>query len=186
MAGRFHPNTPLLQKETGKVAVTVGTLGNSEHVEGLIELLRSMTHVVRSVDFKEIPYNVADMDQVKFNDVDVFILCHSINNRRLSITDVTDALYDRLLRRARGALGKRKVNIVLYDFKSNELQDNVLALKLSDLERSQPTACDISSAIVFAGKCNSAPPELPQDQREKLQSSLEVAARRETCCCHIL
>ncbi|XP_072166498.1 uncharacterized protein [Diadema setosum] len=164
------------KKKKKRVKVTVGTTGGSELIAGLIALLRSMDDVVKSVNFREIPYNIADMEQLQFSDVGVFILCHSINNRRLSITDVTDALYDRLLRRARRKLGKSKMNIVAYDFKSNDLQADALATKLESFKIQQPTACRKTSAVVFAGQCASSPPELPQDQLEKLQSSLQAAA----------
>ncbi|XP_071487369.1 uncharacterized protein [Diadema antillarum] len=163
------------QSQQKRIVVTVGTTGDSELVAGLMEFLRKQG-VVRSANFREIPYNVRDMDQLEFDDVDVFILCHSIKNRRLSITDVTDSLYDRLLQRACHNLGKSKVIILVYDFKSNDLQADALAIKLQSFKIQQTTACRKSSAVVFAGQCASSPPELPQDQLEKLQSSLQAAA----------
>ncbi|XP_071487366.1 uncharacterized protein [Diadema antillarum] len=168
------------KKKRRRVTVTVGTTGGSERVAGLIALLRSMDDVVKSVNFREIPYNVRDMDQFEFDDVNVFILCHSITNRRLSITDVPDSLYDQLLKTACRALGNKKVIIVAYDFKDNELEANVLASSLNAFRIKQPTACRKSSAVVFAGQCASSPPELPEDQLEQLCSSLKgaVSARK--------
>ncbi|XP_072180643.1 uncharacterized protein [Diadema setosum] len=169
-------------KNMNRVTVTVGTTGGSERVAGLIDLLQSMDDVVKSVNFREIPYNVSDMDQVEFDDVKVFILCHSINNRRLSITDVPQALYDYLLRRACLKLGKKNVIIIAYDFKDNDLQTNVLASILNAFRIQQPTACEKSSAVVFAGQCASSPPELPEDQHNKLCSSLQKATQPQKCC----
>ncbi|XP_072178885.1 uncharacterized protein [Diadema setosum] len=169
------------KKNRRRVTVTVGTTGGSERVAGLIALLRSMDDV-KSVNFREIPYNVRDMDQFEFDDTDVFILCHSITNRRLSITDVSDALYDNLLLRACRKLGKTNVIIVGYDFKDNDLQPNVLASKLDAFRIQQPTACEKSAAIVFAGQCATSPPELPDVMREKLRSSLQASSPRKSGC----
>ncbi|XP_072166236.1 uncharacterized protein [Diadema setosum] len=166
---------PQAQPQQKRVDVTVGTTGGSELVAGLMQVLREQG-VVERVNFREMPYNVRDMDHFEFDDVDVFILCHSIKNRRLSITDVTDALYDRLLQRACYNLGKSKVIILVYDFKSGDLQAEFLCNKLKSFEIQQPTACRKSSAVVFAGQCASSTPELPQDQLEKLRSSLQAAA----------
>ncbi|XP_071487411.1 uncharacterized protein [Diadema antillarum] len=170
------------KKKTRSVSVTVGTTGGSERVAGLIASLRSMDDVVNSVNFREIPYNVRDMDHFEFDDVDVFILCHSITNRRLSITDVSDALYDKLLLRACQKLGKKNVIIVGYDFKDNDLQPNVLASKLNAVRIQQPTACEKSSAIVFAGQCATSPPGLPDVMLEKLRSSLQASSPRKSGC----
>ncbi|XP_071487389.1 uncharacterized protein [Diadema antillarum] len=169
------------KKKRRRVTVTVGTTGGSERLAGLIELLRSMDDVVKSVNFREIPYNVRDMDQVEFDDMEVFILCHSITNRRLSITDVQDALYDNLLQRACRKLGKKNVIIIAYDL--DELQPNDLEIRLNAFRIQQPTACRKSSAVVFAGQCASSPPELPEDQQNKLCSSLQKATQK---CCAIL
>ncbi|XP_071476298.1 uncharacterized protein [Diadema antillarum] len=170
------------KKKRRRVTVTVGTTGGSERVAGLIALLRSMDDVVKSVNFRDIPYNVRDMDQVSFDDMEVFILCHSINNRRLPITDITDALYDQLLDRAYRKLGRQNVIIIAYDFKDNDLQPNVLTSKLDAFRIQQPTACKKSSAVVFAGQCASSPPDLPEDQHSKLCSSLQKATPPQKCC----
>ncbi|XP_071476305.1 uncharacterized protein [Diadema antillarum] len=162
------------KKKQKRVTVTVGTTGGSERVAGLIALLRSMV-MGYVVNYREIPYNVSDMDQVEFDDMEVFILCHSITNRRLSITDVTDSLYDQLLGRANRVLGKENVIIVAYDYKDNELQANVLGSRLETFKIQQPTACSYSSVVVFAGECASSPPELPDVMLEELRSSLQAS-----------
>ncbi|XP_071476297.1 uncharacterized protein [Diadema antillarum] len=170
------------KKNSKRVTVTVGTTGGSDRVAGLIALLRDMDDVVESVNYREIPYNVRDMSQFEFDDMDVFILCHSITNRRLSITDVHDALYDDLLKRACRKLDKENVIIVGYDFKDSELKGDVFASKLNAFKIQQPTACEKSSAVLFAGQCASSPPELPEDQHYKLCCSLQKATPPQKCC----
>ncbi|XP_072178894.1 uncharacterized protein [Diadema setosum] len=183
MAGTTDTTFLTKKEKKRRMTVTVGTAGGSERVAGLIALLRSMNNVVKSVNFREIPYNVSDMGHFRFDEMEVFILCHSITNRRLSITDhIPDALYDQLLDRAYRKLGRQNVIIIAYDFKDNDLQPNVLASKLDAFRIQQPTACKKSSAVVFAGQCAPSPPELPEDQHYKLFCSLQKATPPQKCC----
>lgn len=52
-----------------------------------------------------IPYSGIGCFSVKGKGMDVMILCHSIDNRRFSITDVMDALYTEFLPNAAKTLG---------------------------------------------------------------------------------
>lgn len=75
-------------------------------VQGLIQQVEGeMRDVVGSMTFQTLPYNIRDIDAFEFRGIDVLLLCHSIENRRLSLTNVTSALYDVFLPRAKNYLG---------------------------------------------------------------------------------
>ena len=57
------------------------------------------------IQFHQLPYNDVDTFNINGRDMDVLVLCHSINNRRFAITNVMDALYDKFLPNASKALG---------------------------------------------------------------------------------
>ena len=89
------------------------------NVEGFIVAFKDrFGGIIETVEFVKLPYSRLDEDfdlekVVDDNRYDVLILCHSINNRRLSITDVTDALYDKFVPRASSKVGK-KMCILLF------------------------------------------------------------------------
>ena len=56
-----------------------------------------------AVEYKHLPHG--DLKAVDLSGVDVLLLCHPIHNRGLSITDVTNALYDDFLPKAKKRLG---------------------------------------------------------------------------------
>ncbi|XP_063969377.1 uncharacterized protein LOC129281765 [Lytechinus pictus] len=92
-------------KQRVDVVVCSGSLSNS--VEGLTQHIKQhMNEVVRTVRFETLPYNISDLNNFDLTGIDVLLLCHSIHNRRFSITDVIDSLYDGFLQRARKTLGK--------------------------------------------------------------------------------
>ena len=89
------------------MSVVVCSGSHSTNVEGLIQLIRQhMNDVVETVRYESLPYNIRDMDKLDLSGIDVLLLCHSIENRRFSITNVTDALYDGFLPRASKYLGE--------------------------------------------------------------------------------
>eukprot|EP00057_Strongylocentrotus_purpuratus_P024725 XP_011679199.1 PREDICTED: uncharacterized protein LOC105445387 isoform X2 [Strongylocentrotus purpuratus] len=97
-----------------KVSVVVCSCSHSNNVEGLIQLIRQhMNDVVETVRYEFLPYNIRDMNKFDLSGIDVLLLCHSIENRRFSITNVTDALYDGFLPRARKHLGEVRVKLEL-------------------------------------------------------------------------
>ena len=92
-----------------KVKVAVYSGSREENVAGLIQEIRDrMPGCVEEVKFVQLPYNISDMLKMKLDKKYYMLLCHSINNRRFSITNVTDALYDDFLRKAKKKLGKIK------------------------------------------------------------------------------
>ncbi|XP_071495468.1 uncharacterized protein [Diadema antillarum] len=74
--------------------------GQESSIKSLLHELRDLSS--RSggeVRFIQLPYSDLDSFELARGIVDGIILCHSIHNRRFSITDVDDALYDKFLPR---------------------------------------------------------------------------------------
>lgn len=90
-----------------KVDVCVCSGSHSDNVQGLIQQIQEdMPDVVKTVRFQTLPYNIRDMNAFDFRGIDVLLLCHSIENRRFSLTNVTDALYDGFLPEAKKFVGE--------------------------------------------------------------------------------
>ena len=86
--------------------VSVCTSANAINVQGFIkELPGKFPDLDLDVQYYELPYNDIDHFEIKGSDVNIMILCHSINNRRFAITDVLDALYDKFLPNSANILG---------------------------------------------------------------------------------
>ena len=92
------------------------------NVEGfIVEFRARFEGIIESAEFIKLPYSRLDEDfdleaTVDEQRIDVLILCHSINNRRLSLTDVTDALYDKFIPRASRKVGKELISLNMFDF----------------------------------------------------------------------
>ena len=95
-----------------RVRVTVCTSSESRSVRGLMtNIEETLASLVKRVDFRQLPYNVDDMNRSQhLRGIDVMLLCHSIENRRLLLTDVEHALYDHFLPMARNSLGENILN----------------------------------------------------------------------------
>ena len=80
---------------------------HSDTVQGLIQQIeKDMTDVVGSVRFQTLPFNMRNMDAFDFSGIDVLLLCHSIDNRGFSLTNVIGALYDNFLPMAKKFVGE--------------------------------------------------------------------------------
>ncbi|XP_041485987.1 uncharacterized protein LOC121432198 [Lytechinus variegatus] len=179
-----------------KVKVTICCHGFSQansKVSGLIHYIeQNMTDVVESVNFESLPYNINEMDEFDLRRVDVLLLCHSIENRRFSITDVTGALYDRFLHRAMKHLGKSKVGVIVYDFLEKDLSPDKLH-SMSTFRHTQPTTFQSASLVLIGGQLSHDPVQLTHEQLEELRRFLcaeiswtervGVAFNRRTGCC---
>ena len=89
------------------VNIDVYSSSREENVQGFVNLLRrKKIQGVGEVKFIQLPYNVREMNDVELTKGHFMILCHSITNRRLSITDVTDTLYDTFLKKADKKISK--------------------------------------------------------------------------------
>ena len=86
--------------------MSVCTSAPDTNVQGFIdELPGKFPDLDLDVRFYQLPYNDIDHFEIKGSDVNIMILCHSINNRRFAITDVMNALYDKFLPNSTNILG---------------------------------------------------------------------------------
>nr|XP_054754506.1 uncharacterized protein LOC129260566 [Lytechinus pictus] len=155
-------------KQRVDVAVCSGSLSNS--VEGLTQHIRQrMNEVVRTVRFETLPYNIRDMNRFDLTGIDVLLLCHSIQNRRFSITDVTDSIYDGFLQRARKTLGKSKVGVIAHDFSEGDLSPENLLSKMESFRYNQHTTFECASLALIGGKLGEGDVQLTEDQLEELE-----------------
>ncbi|XP_041485063.1 uncharacterized protein LOC121431582 [Lytechinus variegatus] len=151
---------------TRRVKVTVCSSSLEENVSGLIQYIQQkLPDVVEKVEFRSLPYNIRDIDNFDLRGIDVLLLCHSINNRRFSITDVTDALYDRFLPRAKKYLGKCKIGVIAHDFSEDYLKD----FKISTFRRTQPTTFKCAALVLIGGQLSHDPVKLNDKQLGDLQ-----------------
>ena len=98
-----------MRRGPGPVRIAVCSSSYESNVAALISKMRQLTHEQPQgtvhVDFKELPYN--EIENFRFHDkIDVMVLCHSKNNRGISITDVNGAIYGEYLPYCRKVFGK--------------------------------------------------------------------------------
>ncbi|XP_003731132.3 uncharacterized protein LOC100890064 [Strongylocentrotus purpuratus] len=108
-----------MQEEPIQPTVRVCTSALYSNIEGFVVELRDHScDLVEDVKHVELPYNDLDSFTLDgWDKSDVVILCHSIENRRLSLTDVTDALYDNFIQKVSKLIGKDALIVIAHDFK---------------------------------------------------------------------
>nr|XP_054762068.1 uncharacterized protein LOC129268553 [Lytechinus pictus] len=150
-----------------KVAVYSGSVENN--VAGLItEIREKMADCVEEVIFVQLPYNISDMQKMKLDKNYYMLLCHSINNRRFSITNVTDALYDDFLKKSKKRLGRRKIGVIAHDFDSAELSSDKLNSRMDSFRTNQERTFRKSILQLIGGQLSQSPVEINNDQWEEL------------------
>ncbi|XP_011679198.2 uncharacterized protein LOC105445387 [Strongylocentrotus purpuratus] len=160
-----------------KVSVVVCSCSHSNNVEGLIQLIRQhMNDVVETVRYEFLPYNIRDMNKFDLSGIDVLLLCHSIENRRFSITNVTDALYDGFLPRARKHLGQSKVGVIAHDFPEGDISSEKLSSKMDSFRHTQSTTFESASLVLIGGKLINDEVQLNDEQLEELQEFFSNAS----------
>ncbi|XP_003728843.1 uncharacterized protein LOC100889182 [Strongylocentrotus purpuratus] len=153
-----------------KVKVAVYSGSREDNVAGLIQEIRDrMTDYVEEVIFVQLPYNLSDMLKMKLDKNYYMVLCHSINNRRFSITNVTDALYDDFLKKAKKRLDRRKVGVIAHDFGSDELLPEKLESRMESFRNSQERTFRKSMLQLIGGQLSKSPVELSDGQWEELR-----------------
>ncbi|XP_072166497.1 uncharacterized protein [Diadema setosum] len=162
-------------EENKKPRVLVCTSSLQSNVQGFIDYItREFGHLARNFKFYQLPYN--DVSDFSFRDrpVDAVILCHSIHNRRMAITDVTDALYDRFLSNAAQFLGKNNIAVIVHDMPSKKLDTNEkYKQQIEFLKITQPTTFDCASLVAMAGQLAPSRPELFGDTTIQLEKFMK-------------
>ncbi|XP_071476296.1 uncharacterized protein [Diadema antillarum] len=169
-----------------KPRVLVCTSSLQSNVQGFIDCItREFGHLATDFQFCQLPYN--DVSDFSFRDlpVDVVILCHSIHNRRMAVTDVTDALYDIFLPNASRLLGKNNIGVIVHDMPSEKMDtSDKYEQQIGFLKTTQPTTFACASLVAMAGNLGPSSPELFGDSLIQIEQFLRgtsprrVAARR--------
>ncbi|XP_054750381.1 uncharacterized protein LOC129256126 [Lytechinus pictus] len=167
-----------MNQTTRRPRVSVCTSAQVFNIQAFIDvLLLKYTDIVSDVRYFELPYNDIDHFSFRNKGIDVMILCHSINNRRFAITDVTDALYDEFLPNAVRALGKTKICVLVHDFRADNL-DTVEKYRnqMDAFLSKQPTTFKCANLIMVGGKLDEKV-ELGNSQWEELRAFLMDASQ---------
>ncbi|XP_071507182.1 uncharacterized protein [Diadema antillarum] len=158
------------------------------NVGSVLSLLRKLEGV--EVKFIKLPYNDLDNFRLTAGSVDGIILCHSIHNRRFSITDVLDAHYNKFLPHARDVLGKQNVAVIGHDFawpltsKETRGKGDHSAQKkalMNSFRVTQPTAFECSSLTLVCGKLDSTGLHMDKEDQDMLiEFGLKVRPREKS------
>nr|XP_054763352.1 uncharacterized protein LOC129269936 [Lytechinus pictus] len=161
------------------ISISVCSSAYGHNVQGFItklnELKTSHPHMISDVRFRSLPYN--DIDSFKFpsNDpVDVMVLCHSVNNRGFSITDVVNAVYGKYLDNCHNVIGKRKMAVVVHDF--SDCKPTILETRMNAFKRSQPLTFELADTVMVCGRLeDQGNVEIRDEDWTKLITFLEKA-----------
>ncbi|XP_071507171.1 uncharacterized protein [Diadema antillarum] len=152
--------------------------GQESSIKSLLHELRDLSS--RSggeVRFIQLPYSDLDSFELARGTVDGIILCHSIHNRRFSITDVDDALYDKFLPRMAETFGKNNVAVIVYDFpwhthKGSEERSSIHHVRMDSFRIKQPTTFECSELAITCGRLDTTL-EIDIEDRENLAVFLQ-------------
>eukprot|EP00057_Strongylocentrotus_purpuratus_P003924 XP_003727664.1 PREDICTED: uncharacterized protein LOC100888558 [Strongylocentrotus purpuratus] len=171
-------NHETIRRDKKSWRVSVCSSAYSTNVQGFIDELSSkFPDLDLDVQYQHLPYNDIDHCEIKGSDVNIMILCHSINNRGFAITDVMDALYDKFLPKSANLLGKARICVIVHDFPSSNIFDTpgYYGETMKTFESQQGTACKHSSLVMMCGKLD-GPVEMQETNWEDLKEFLVKAA----------
>ncbi|XP_072176584.1 uncharacterized protein [Diadema setosum] len=142
---------------TRRISVTVCGSQREVCVSGFIEFLqKSYPQIIADVKYEEIPYN--SIDSFRFSGpVDVVILVHSIYNRRMAITNVPDALFNKFLPMAKRLVGHEKLAILVHDM-SYPIDRKEMDQRMCSFHDLQPLAFQCSDLVMTCGKLDDKQP----------------------------
>ncbi|XP_071495469.1 uncharacterized protein [Diadema antillarum] len=156
-----------------KAVIGVCDSGQESSIKNLLHELRDLSS--RSggeVRFIQLPYSDLDSFELARGTVDGIILCHSIHNRRFSITDVDDALYDKFLPCMAETYGKNNVAVIVYDFpwhthRGSEERSSIHHVRMATFRIKQPTTFECSKLAITCGRLDTTL-EIDIEDRENL------------------
>eukprot|EP00057_Strongylocentrotus_purpuratus_P024508 XP_011678982.1 PREDICTED: uncharacterized protein LOC100888337 isoform X2 [Strongylocentrotus purpuratus] len=137
-----------------RISISVCSSAYEQNVEGfmskLTKLLAAQPHMVADVRFRSLPYNDIDSFRFPSNDtVDVMVLCHSVQNRGFSITNVLNALYEKYLQYCHDVIGKKKLAVIVHDF--SDCKPQTLDVRMESFRRSQPLTFELVDSVIVCG-----------------------------------
>nr|XP_054749885.1 uncharacterized protein LOC129255562 [Lytechinus pictus] len=138
-----------------QITIGICTSALKSNIEAFIEKVKSRPNV--AVKFIQLPYNDLDSFRLPSEELDGVIICHSINNRRFAITDVTDALYDKFLPHVQNKIGKENVCVIAHDFRwpmgptGSANHTKVKETYMVSFKRNQSTTFKCSKLAIICG-----------------------------------
>nr|XP_054763353.1 uncharacterized protein LOC129269937 [Lytechinus pictus] len=96
---------------------------------------------------------------------DAVILCHSVQNRGLAITDVENSIYDEFLKQCNAVCGKGHVCVIVHDF---EFNPGASEGSRETLQTRQPMTFKMAGLIILAGKLVDGEPQISPDDVKQL------------------
>nr|XP_054763670.1 uncharacterized protein LOC129270299 [Lytechinus pictus] len=151
-----------MQTRSSKPVIYICTSYGLHSIKGLIEMVQnSVKQCDSSCEIKETELPYSRLDDFKFpsepSKRDAMILCHSVNNRGFSITDVPNSLYNVFLKYCNQLFGKDRVAVIVHDFICSQ---EILKINLQQFERTQPTAYKSAGFVALAGDLNTSDAKL--------------------------
>lgn len=105
----------------GRMNIVVCSNSGEESVQDFIEYIkRNMPggEESASVKFELLHYNMAGLKKFELRGVDALFLCHSMDIRGpYRYSDGSDSIYDKFLYKAKMCLGKKRVAVIVHDYK---------------------------------------------------------------------
>ncbi|XP_030840907.1 uncharacterized protein LOC115923752 [Strongylocentrotus purpuratus] len=148
------PQTSHTTPSPRRISVSVCSSAYEHNVKGFVskltELQTRQPRLIADVRFRSLPYN--DIDSFKFpssDPVDVMVLCHSVQNRGFSITNVLNALYEKHLQYCHDVIGKKKLAVIVHDF--SDCKPKTLEVRMESFRRSQPLAFELVDTVIVCG-----------------------------------
>ncbi|XP_030847118.1 uncharacterized protein LOC115926497 [Strongylocentrotus purpuratus] len=156
-AGRNVTSAPQGSHATSsprRISISVCSSAYEHNVKGFVSKLTELQtrppHLIADVRFRSLPYN--DIDSFKFpssDPVDVMVLCHSVQNRGFSITNVLNALYEKHLQYCHDVIGKKKLAVIVHDF--SDCKPKTLEVRMESFKRSQPLTFELVDTVIVCG-----------------------------------
>eukprot|EP00057_Strongylocentrotus_purpuratus_P024514 XP_011678988.1 PREDICTED: uncharacterized protein LOC100888403 [Strongylocentrotus purpuratus] len=132
-----------------RISISVCSSAYEHNVKGFMSKLTEL-QMITDVRFRSLPYN--DINSFRFlsNDpVDVMVLCHSVQNRGFSITNVLNALYEKHLQYCHDVIGKKKLAVIVHDF--SDCQPKILDARMESFRRSQSLTFELVDTVIVCG-----------------------------------
>ncbi|XP_063961568.1 uncharacterized protein LOC129269217 isoform X2 [Lytechinus pictus] len=162
-----------------KVTVTLMTSSEPFIIEGLRTKLKALQSsrpkLIEAVRLYQLPYSGLKHHTFK-EDVDIMVLCHSIENMRFSITNVTDSLYDEFLEYSNEKLGKDRIVVMAHDFPPEA--EEVRAVKMDSFRYSQYSTFDNAGLVMICGRMDKREPEIRDRDWDSFVKFLENASKK--------
>eukprot|EP00057_Strongylocentrotus_purpuratus_P014565 XP_011669039.1 PREDICTED: uncharacterized protein LOC105440498 isoform X1 [Strongylocentrotus purpuratus] len=109
------------KQSKNRLSIAVCSNSGEDSVQGLIRhITENMPDVVEPADlmFMPLPYNMADMKEFEFRGIDALLLCHSMDIKGPFCSELgSNSIYHKFLYKAKRCLGKKKVAVIVHDYK---------------------------------------------------------------------